>query len=388
MLKYQILASKLRSKILERIRDGNTARLPTVTEIAKAEKYSLNTVQRAIEQLKNEGLIVAQRGRGTFPATGNVLAGQQFPPRFTETKTLPIRMIAFEFLNNLKKYAFEQIMFDGLQKLVGQEGRGRALQYHCCSLFGELIQPPPEIFTQKVLGSICVGCFDDEYLLNLAKKLHPFVSLDRDATTFGVDSIVLNNESAAYQVTRRLLDLGHRKIAYLGSEETVMSGYSTDPAIEERYRGFRAAMMHAGIAPSPQLCPKIAGRSEKDADEALKSLLAKRRSFTALVTYDDNFASVALKALREKGVLVPKQCSVAAAGAIDPEGSTGGAYFQIEDMAERSWSLLEKAARPRRRSKSEKKDEAWRVGELVGLSAIVEARKTMRKPGRKGGGDS
>jgi GntR family transcriptional regulator len=57
------LASQLRAKIAS----GEIAgRLPSLTELCEWSGLTLNTVQRAIRILKDEGLVYGVQGRGTF----------------------------------------------------------------------------------------------------------------------------------------------------------------------------------------------------------------------------------------------------------------------------------------------------------------------------------
>jgi len=60
---YLQLAAQLR----EKIRSGEiTDRLPSLTTLCEASGLSLSSVQHAVRVLKEEGLVVASRGRGTF----------------------------------------------------------------------------------------------------------------------------------------------------------------------------------------------------------------------------------------------------------------------------------------------------------------------------------
>jgi DNA-binding transcriptional regulator YhcF (GntR family) len=60
---YVQLAAILRQQIASgQIRD----RVPSLTQLAREHDVALNTVQRAFRILKDEGLIYAVPGRGTF----------------------------------------------------------------------------------------------------------------------------------------------------------------------------------------------------------------------------------------------------------------------------------------------------------------------------------
>lgn len=57
------LADQLRAKIAS---GEITGRLPSLTELCEWSGLTLNTVQRAIRILKDEGLVHGVQGRGTF----------------------------------------------------------------------------------------------------------------------------------------------------------------------------------------------------------------------------------------------------------------------------------------------------------------------------------
>jgi len=60
---YVQLADQLR----EKIRAGEyTDRLPSLTELINDSGLSMSSVQHAVAVLKDEGLVYAVRGRGTF----------------------------------------------------------------------------------------------------------------------------------------------------------------------------------------------------------------------------------------------------------------------------------------------------------------------------------
>jgi GntR family transcriptional regulator len=60
---YMQVAAYLRDRIQ---RGEITAKLPSLTELQEQTGLTLNTVQRAVRVLKDEGLVYTVPGRGTF----------------------------------------------------------------------------------------------------------------------------------------------------------------------------------------------------------------------------------------------------------------------------------------------------------------------------------
>jgi LacI family transcriptional regulator len=67
----------------------------------------------------------------------------------------------------------------------------------------------------------------------------PLVLIDRVPPGLAAPAVVIDNVSAAYEATRHLLSLGHKRIAIIAGPQTRSTGY-------ERMEGFRKAMQEFG----------------------------------------------------------------------------------------------------------------------------------------------
>jgi LacI family transcriptional regulator len=117
------------------------------------------------------------------------------------------------------------------------------------------------------------------------------------------DSIMIDNVGGAFAMTQHLLALGHRRIAFIrGGERNHDAG--------ERLRGYRAALEGAGVEQHAEL--EVAGDfTEAAGSRAAKTLLAGDRRPTAIFAGNDSMAFGAMSALRDAGVRVPDDVSVA-----------------------------------------------------------------------------
>ncbi|MFI6789637.1 LacI family DNA-binding transcriptional regulator [Nonomuraea sp. NPDC050383] len=115
-----------------------------------------------------------------------------------------------------------------------------------------------------------------------------------------------DNEAGAYAMTSHLLSHGHRRIVYLGA--ATADDQNTTKII--RVRGFRRAHEDHGVPHDPDLVlPCSFSRSA--GYEATRRLLAAGTEFTAIFAGTDMVAAGVLAALREAGVRVPEDVSVA-----------------------------------------------------------------------------
>ncbi len=116
-----------------------------------------------------------------------------------------------------------------------------------------------------------------------------------------------------------LLELGHRRIAYIGPPGRASS--------VRRCTGYQRAMEQAGMAPDDDMVA-IAGEEANGGELGAFRLLARRPAPTALFCYDDMTALGALRAVRALNRRVPLDVSVVGfddiplAGYLDPPLTT------------------------------------------------------------------
>lgn len=118
-------------------------------------------------------------------------------------------------------------------------------------------------------------------------------------------SIFLDNVRAAQMAVNHLIDLGHKKIAYISELlDNQMGRYSQD-----RYRGYRQALEVANITPRPDYFHQC-WVSVDAGYKAARQLLSLSSPPTAIFTYSDVHALGALEAAREMGFNIPADLSI------------------------------------------------------------------------------
>lgn len=116
-------------------------------------------------------------------------------------------------------------------------------------------------------------------------------------------SIGCDNFLGGSQAARHLIDLGRRRIAFLGHA----SGHY--PEFFERYRGYAQVLRDAGLEVSPSL-QVDAINLELSGHEATRELIERGEPFDAIVTASDLIAIGAMRELREHQVAVPDDVAV------------------------------------------------------------------------------
>lgn len=118
------------------------------------------------------------------------------------------------------------------------------------------------------------------------------------------DSVVADNDRGAYDATRHLLDLGHRRIALVNGPERFA-------VAKQRESGFFKALAEIGVAFAPELRFEVMRYSREDGIEAAEALLGLPSPPTAVfVAAGDVCATGVMLALKKRGVAVPHQMSV------------------------------------------------------------------------------
>lgn len=130
----------------------------------------------------------------------------------------------------------------------------------------------------------------------------PVMLLNNQHPSQFVHSVLIDNVKAGVQAVRHLIDLGHRRIAYLGDR----FGHQSDT---ERYSGYRRALKSAGIPLLPELVVHGDGKPE-GGRQAMAQLLALSPRPTAVFCYNDMSAVGAMRQIFASGLSVPREVSV------------------------------------------------------------------------------
>jgi LacI family transcriptional regulator len=114
---------------------------------------------------------------------------------------------------------------------------------------------------------------------------------------FGIDDI-----AAMRDATRHLIDLGHRRIGYIGGSTDISTG-------AERLDGFRRAMAEAGFDPAESLV-ETGGCDADYGRLAVGRMLDRRPRPTAIVTAGARITVGVLEGLSGAGAIIPDDMSV------------------------------------------------------------------------------
>ena len=196
---------------------------------------------------------------------------------------------------------------------------------------------------KKLLGVIFLGGrfnYTEEELRQLTVPFvcctytNTFGDLRRDAYS----SVSIQDEREAEKAVRLLLEHGHRRIA-------VVLDDPADSSIGQlRFQGYRRALEAEGIAYDPALAVITGDYAMAAAYDGVCRLLDSGADFTALLAISDSLAIAAIKALTDRGLRVPRDCSVIAIDGLEMSCYTVPTLTTLcqpaEEMAKESVGML------------------------------------------------
>jgi DNA-binding LacI/PurR family transcriptional regulator len=136
--------------------------------------------------------------------------------------------------------------------------------------------------------------------LNRVARSTPVVVIMRETPGFGGPSVLVDDRLGGALAARHLLDLGHRRIGFIGYSDNIFS--------RDRRLGFEAALREAGIELRPEWTSLASRHGEAHA--AATAVLSRTDRPTALFCASDRLAARAIQVALPLGIRVPEDLSI------------------------------------------------------------------------------
>ncbi|MBP0456903.1 LacI family DNA-binding transcriptional regulator [Streptomyces montanisoli] len=133
----------------------------------------------------------------------------------------------------------------------------------------------------------------------------PMVLLGERQYDAPYDHIAIDNIAAARTAVRHLLDLGRRRIAFLGARHE-----SERQPAHLRLQGWRAEIEANGMTPPESLVVATDGYGRRDGAVAMAAVLDRGERPDAVFAYNDMMALGAMRTLYERGLRIPEDVAV------------------------------------------------------------------------------
>lgn len=156
----------------------------------------------------------------------------------------------------------------------------------------------------KVDGFIILYSKKDDSVIDYLFNEGLLYILIGKATQYTNQTIYIDNDNllAGREAAEYLYQLGHRRIAYLGSDSSLM--FSAD-----RKAGYQLALASHQLPVRPEYCVEVKNVSENN-EEAIRELLMQKDRPTAILVSDDILAVSLERVCLENHLAIPEDLSI------------------------------------------------------------------------------
>ena len=200
--------------------------------------------------------------------------------------------------DNVMADPFMSVMLGAIEAEI--RSRGYYMMIYTTDDISKLIR---NILTWNVDGLLLIGIVHDDFVRIKSRYKKPVVLIDsyapRDIMNYV--NVGLEDERGGYEMTRHLLDKGHRRIAFLADN---MEGVDYI-----RYIGHQKAFAEYGIRTREKdlliIRPDMIER-----ESGMQELYTLSRNYTAFMCCSDYYAVMLMTYFRDRGVKIPEDLSI------------------------------------------------------------------------------
>lgn len=165
------------------------------------------------------------------------------------------------------------------------------------------LTPPPIMSSINFDAILPMSIMPLDYCRMLMGLGLPVIMVDNYFDELPCNSVTTANVSAAYQMTKHLIDMGHKRIEFMGKRHMTAS-------IFDRWDGYCRAMNDAGLPVRVNAYLDDSGNDIMSFEGIARSIAGFREMPTAIVCSHDTEASMVFEILRMRGLRVPEDVSV------------------------------------------------------------------------------
>lgn len=270
--------------------------MSNIRDVAQLAGVSVATVSRALQQPDLVSLKTRTKVLAAVKQVGykpNLMA-----VRFRSGKTHHLVVLVPTVAN-----VFFARVISGMQQAAHDKGYSLLL---CNTLADESMEQSYArmVHTSQADGLIQLRAHNPFAQLEMKSgSVLPMVNACEVLDRIACPTVLLDNRAAACAMTEHLLELGHRRIA-------MIKGPARSPLTRDRVAGYRDALDAAGVVFDESLLYP-GDFTLQSGHQAATQLLALATPPTALFCENDEMAIGAIQAVKQHGLAVPQNISVA-----------------------------------------------------------------------------
>lgn len=257
-------------------------RIPNTKQLSKDLSVSLVTAHRAMQELVANGYLERTQGRGTF------------------VRDLPINAEPRIKIGIVMNPSASMADFYHSQLLEGMCQACRAQEMEL------LIMHPQERAQRGCQGYLCVNNSEDDlkHMHDTAGNQAPVISVGERSHLPQVRSVDVNNVDLAEQAVKHLLELGHRRVGYVGPNNQRTHS-------RERRQGFLMALEEVGVSEQEVAIVAVEDWRMTESEKMnLSRMLNRGDRPTAIVAGGYYLALDVYAAATRQGLILPNDLSV------------------------------------------------------------------------------
>lgn len=294
---YNTLKEEIETGVL-----GKGTRLVSDDELALRFDVSKITISKAMRLLKDDGFITRRPKKGSYVRSHEAIP---VSPKLTVNPihTLGIVLPSFNdlFGADFLKY-FLLLTNQQYNVVIKLSNSDYALEEE---MIRKLIDEGAEAVVLLPTSSTIVS----PLILDLITRNFPIIILDRTLSDLPICSILSDNEQAAHDLTKLLIDNGHRSIGMLSHASKVSS-------VSDRIRGFQDAHMEQFIPMSKNQILEFDAfnlgdqKLTRQVTDRIKQYLTNNSNLTAVFCEEYALVYPLIIALSELGKSIPEDLSI------------------------------------------------------------------------------
>jgi len=268
----------------------------TIKDIAKRAGVSHSTVSRA---LRVNHLVSSETSKRIREIAQEMGYRPSAVARSLKTKRTEVLGV---IVSNISDPFFSEIL-NGIEASAQAGGYSLfiAASQHDPIKERQIVQTMMEQRTDGVI--ICSSSFSPEHGRQLLSYGFPVVVVNHQGSESFNYSIYHDDVDGSSQITRHLISLGHKRIAYLGNSQ---SGRTT----QDRLHGFLDVMSEADLEVPDSFIHHVEGGDPILGQKSVEYFMRLTPKPTAIVCFNDMLAIGVLKGCEVAGFRVPEDLSV------------------------------------------------------------------------------
>lgn len=291
---YRRIEEDLRDRIKGGAWTAGT-RIPGRRELAKHYHVEVSTVQRAIANLLDDGVLRAEAGRGTFVSIDAII---QEPAQMPSLR-LGVALRDAEAMTNADSYIAHIVQ--GIRLALAPYGLLHSVAFVEEKDVDQVVDMP----RAEIAGMLFASPDIDRrtHIDHLSRSGVPVVVVGSSWVGIEAPHIDCDNYAGTNAALALLTAQGHTEIACAVVNANACHHY-------DRGQAFRAGMARRGLDVRPEWIIERWKPAREQAVEDLRALLGGVPRPTALVAVDPSVALVALNMANQLGIRVPEDLSI------------------------------------------------------------------------------